>query len=286
MSNIDQFESIFRSAVKDVFTYEPKPIQRILVITDMEAEAATAFSNRIQDYLAVLNKIDNPSWQTLTGDQFLTIREMLTRIEDYKPDLICTYRNLHSKAWQYPHSLGTHLDVLLQDIDTPVLVMPHPDADYQAEHALNQTRTVMVVTDHLSDQHELVNYGTALTKKSGTLILSHIEDEQIFERYMNAISKIDTIETDNARERLLEQLLKEPTDYIQSCKQGLGQAGINVSVESLVAFGQSLNEYKQHIESKQLDLLVMNAKDDDQLAMHGMAYPLAVELRQIPLLII
>ena len=30
----------------------------------------------------------------------------------------------------------------------------------------------------------------------------------------------------------------------------------------------------------------MNTKDDDQLAMHGLAYPLAVELRDIPLLML
>ena len=35
-----------------------------------------------------------------------------------------------------------------------------------------------------------------------------------------------------------------------------------------------------------VDLLVMNTKDEDQLAMHGLAYPLAVELRQIPLLML
>ena len=35
-----------------------------------------------------------------------------------------------------------------------------------------------------------------------------------------------------------------------------------------------------------IDLLVMHTKDEDQLAMHGLAYPLAIELRDIPLLLI
>jgi hypothetical protein len=30
----------------------------------------------------------------------------------------------------------------------------------------------------------------------------------------------------------------------------------------------------------------MNTKDEDQLAMHGLAYPLAIELRTIPLLML
>ena len=34
------------------------------------------------------------------------------------------------------------------------------------------------------------------------------------------------------------------------------------------------------------DLLVMHAKEEDQMAMHGMAHPLAVELRSVPLLLL
>ena len=40
------------------------------------------------------------------------------------------------------------------------------------------------------------------------------------------------------------------------------------------------------IEDDHVDLLVMHAKEDDQMAMHGMAHPLAVELRSIPLLLL
>ena len=36
----------------------------------------------------------------------------------------------------------------------------------------------------------------------------------------------------------------------------------------------------------EIDLLVFNTKDDDQLAMHGLAYPLAVEVRGIPILML
>jgi hypothetical protein len=35
-----------------------------------------------------------------------------------------------------------------------------------------------------------------------------------------------------------------------------------------------------------VDLLVMNTKDEDHSAMHGLAYPLAVELRGTPLLML
>ena len=44
--------------------------------------------------------------------------------------------------------------------------------------------------------------------------------------------------------------------------------------------------YRRLIEQHEVDLLVLNTKDEDQLAMRGIAYALAVELRQTPLLML
>jgi hypothetical protein len=35
-----------------------------------------------------------------------------------------------------------------------------------------------------------------------------------------------------------------------------------------------------------VELLVINTKDDDQLAMHGLSHPLAIELSDLPLLLL
>ena len=87
-----------------------------------------------------------------------------------------------------------------------------------------------------------------------------------------------------SREAILHQLLKEPGDYIESCRAALAPTGI--SVEPWVVLGHHLREHLAVVEREQVDLLVMNTKDEDQLAMHGLAYPLAVELRGIPLLML
>jgi tRNA isopentenyl-2-thiomethyl-A-37 hydroxylase MiaE len=113
-----------------------------------------------------------------------------------------------------------------------------------------------------------------------------VENEYIFERYIEAIGKIDTIDTDTARTRLSEQLLKEPEDYFLTCKEILQEHGISLDVRSMVRFGDGLQEYRRQIESQKLDLLVMHAKDENQQAMNSVSYPLAVELRQIPLLVV
>ena len=53
--------------------------------------------------------------------------------------------------------------------------------------------------------------------------LTHVEDQLTFDRYIEVISKIPTIDTDEARESMHEQLLKEARDYIEGCAEALRQ---------------------------------------------------------------
>jgi len=144
----------------------------------------------------------------------------------------------------------------------------------------------MAIASHLTGDHVLVNTAVRFTEENQTLWLTHIEDKATFDRYMDVISKISTIETDEAHKDVLGQLMKEPQDYIEDCVDVLREAGVLLQVQPLVTFGHHLSEYKQLIERHEVDLLVLNTKDEHQLAMHGMAYALAVELRQIPLLML
>ena len=50
--------------------------------------------------------------------------------------------------------------------------------------------------------------------------------------------------------------------------------------------GHHLRQYRELIEEHGIELLVINTKDDDQLAMHGMAYSLSVEMAEVPLLLL
>jgi len=59
-----------------------------------------------------------------------------------------------------------------------------------------------------------------------------------------------------------------------------------MDVESTVAMGHVLSLYQSLIIDHEIDLLVMNTKDEGQLAMHGTAYSLSVELEEIPLLLL
>ena len=258
----------------------------MLVVTDRRGKDASAFDQTVRDFLGVLRAPATPAWTLVTGDEFDTLRGLLAIVDRARPDLVCTYRHLHSRQWEDPYTLGDYVEVLTQAAAVPILVLPHPEARRVATHAIKNTDTVMAITDHLTGNHHLINYAVRFTEPGGTLYLAHVEDEATFERYIGVISRISEINTDVAREHIGSRLLKEPRDFIDSCRKILGQADVKVDIKSIVTLGHRLKEYRTLIEQHEVDLLVFDTKDEDQLAMHGLSYPLAVELRQIPLLML
>ncbi len=285
MTKLDQFESVFKSADKAVYSYDRPALDRVLVITDLKEADAAELARRVRSFLSA---VDEPGtrWDTLGEDGFASVKALLESIEERKPDLIVTYRHLHSEAWQWPHSLGEYLDVMTQATSVPVLVLPHPDADRALPHSIKDTDRVMAITNHLTGDNRLVNMALSFTAPGGTCWLTHVESQPEFERYMDAVSKIPAIDTDVARESLAEQLLKEPRDFIAACRAEIDAQDLPIRIEEVVAMGRRVDEYGELIARREIDLLVLHTKDDDQLAMHGATYALAVELRGIALLML
>jgi tetratricopeptide (TPR) repeat protein len=286
MSKVDQFESVFRSALHDVFDYAAIKFKKILIISDLENAECSKFEETIKVFSKKLDIASDVSWLSLKKDDYDNSQKLLDKIATLDPDLIFTYRNLRSSAWQYCHSLGEYLDVLIQKTDIPVVVVPHPLEKDIKDYVLKNTDKVMAVTDHLSADNDLVNYAVQFTEKQGELYLMHIEDANTFDYYMNVISKISTIDTNDAQDEISKQLLKAPKDYINSVKSILQQEKLSISIHDIIGFGHHLTEYRKYIDEYNIDLLVLNTKDKEQMAMHGLAYPLVVELRSIPLLLI
>lgn len=286
MTKIDQFESVFKAAAKPAYNHTPVDLRKVVVVTDLSKDDTAALTNGVRGFLHVLEQRGPTEWLSLAAGDFSGIQDLLDILERQKPDLVCTYRHLQSGSWQWTHSLGETLDVLTQRSPYPILVIPHPSSDRALQHALENTDTVMAITDHLSGDDRLVNFAAALVPRDGTLYLTHIEDENTFLRYAEIISKISELDTETATEEIRKRLLLEPREYVQSCREILEQRGAQLTIDEIVTMGHRLSDYIQLVESKRVDLIVMNTKDKDQDAMHGMAYPLAVELRQIPLLML
>ena len=286
MSTLDQFESVFNAASREVFARQPVAIDRVLLVHDLTEPKRDDFLYLTKSFLSVLEARGKPDWELFGGDSPFGIREVLEAVEQAKPDLVVTYRDLHGAAGEWPQSLGRHVDVLTQATMTPVLVLPCPEKGNMPGHALQNTDRVMAVTDHLAGDHRLVSYAAHFTRDGETLFLSHVEDDTVFERYISAIGKIPDLDTEIAREEIKVRLLEDPIEYIESCRTGLAREGSQIKVESRVKLGHLLADYRELVEENEINLLVMYTKDEEQLAMHGIAYPLAVELRSTPLLML
>lgn len=287
MTRIDQFESVFKAAARDVYEPHHHDIKNVLLVSDLPEKDAWLYAAGIKRFLAAVDPDGAVHWASAHEDRGRTVGELLEVVEQEKPDLICTYRSLYSEGWRWPFSLGEHLDVLTQAVDTPVLVMPRPDQSSYWQQEPAGTARVMAMTDHLDGDDRLVDWAVQCTAAAGTLFLAHIEDERTFRRYLDdVIAKIPEIDTDLAEDLIGRRLLKGPADYIESVGEALREAGLKIQIESLVSFGRHLKTVEDMVTDKAVDLVVMETKDDDQLAMHGLAYPLAVELRSVPLLMI
>ncbi len=280
---VDEFESIFKRADKARFQYDRPNIKCITLVTDLGHDDTAALLQRVQQFLAVLQP-HNPEWHTLADGDYDRKSDLLDKLARQQPDLIVTSRNLRQSDKNTPHSLGVYLDTLTQATPTPVLVLP--DEKHRREGGMTETANVMVATDHLAGDARLINHAIRFTNAAGNLHLCHVEDDAVFAYYLDAISKIPAINTDAAEEALREQLLKQPADYIAHCIEVLQSYGLTVKLHARVLMGHRLRDYRSLIDQHRIDLLVLNTKDQDQQAMHGLAYPIAVEFRDIPLLML
>lgn len=255
----------------------------MVLVTDLDSPGGEALLEVVRKFLAVLDS-DHPDWLTLNEGDYHRPAELLDKVDRSDSDLIVTYRNLKQIDKATPHSLGVYLDTLTQATAVPVLVLP--DGHFGDDPAPNDASTVLVVTDHLAGDHRLINCAVRLTRKNGRLHLCHVEDDAAFGYYMEAVERIPTINTGTAEEGLRQQLLKQPADYINNCIEVLKAQGITTQLTPHVLMGHRLQDYRRLVDECQCDLVVLNTKDEDQLAMHGLAYPIAVEFRDVPLLML
>ena len=154
MTSIDQFESRFRGAAKDVYRYRERTIDHVVVFTDLSPEQTAAYGKQVQMALRMLPASEARSWRFVPGSECASIGDVLALVETTAPDLIVAYRNLHSSAWRWQHSLSDHIEVLTQATEVPVLLLPRPDAGgtWAPPTIADTDHCVMALTDHLAGQ--------------------------------------------------------------------------------------------------------------------------------------
>ncbi len=285
MHKLDEFESLFRSAVKDVFNYAAPDLKRVLIVSDLPGAETEALQKRVEHFLRTIDESHDLIWQAIGLADWVSVEGLLQKVQSLAPDLIVTYRHLGDPHTDVPHTLGSAVDVLTQATSTPVLLLPPPQRE-DFDQLLTGTHKVMVVTDHITGDDGLVNWGVHFTNKQGTLYLAHVEDDTELERYLEVIDKLRSLDSNAARKDLPEKLLSIPREYIGTIADVLAKHQIEETVVPLVVLGHALGYYKRLMTENDIDLLVLNTKDAQQQAMHAMAHALAVEIRHAPLLLL
>lgn len=278
---LDEIESAFRSAVKDRFHFEKPTLTSALLLTDLDREASEALRGRVERMLASAHG-DAVEWATAELDE---LGDLFALLEEQSPDLIVCYRHVLSSGKGLVHSLGSVVDTVTQATHIPVLLVPSPESG-AFESLPDHLDAVLVVTDHITGDDRLVSWGAFMCAENGTLYLAHIEDEDIYRRYIDVIGKVPGLDTELAADKIREKLLRLPADYIAGVAEVLEKGGVHEQVVPLVRLGHPLGDYKTLLEEHEIDLLVVNSKDERQLAMAQMAYAIAVEIRERPLLLL
>ncbi len=279
---IDQFQSQFNSALKERYLYSEPVIEKVVLITDLEEDESGQLA---QICRRLLPSWALPDWTILSKHSYSSVRELLDKINAAAPDLIVCQRNIKTADANLVYGLSDYADAITQVTSSPVLLLPNFSVA-ELGSKLNAVTDIMVQTNHLTGDAQLISWGSAFARPKGKLTLTHIEDDKIFNYYIDAISKISEIDTDVARDRLRAELIKLPTDYINDAKQVLHSQFSEMVVEGIVKLGHALDDYKGLLDRQKVDLLIINTKVDGQLAMSGRAYALAVELKTLPLLLL
>ena len=274
---------MFRRAEREPYVYADVPLDSVVLVTDQPSDQTESLRTQLASFLPRLAAAGD--WQTCGAGDFSNVQELLDHVERLQPDLVVTYRHLFEESIVPQHSLGVYLDVLTQVLDAPVLVLPGTAVD-PAPLDREPGKCVMAVTDHIAGDDRLINFASAVTPAEGEMWLCHVEDDAVFSRYMQAIERIPEIDTDQARRLIDQQLLKDAGDFMETCRGELQKQRPDVTFHVNISRGHRLTQYRNLVESHQVDVLVVNTKDEDQLAMHGMAYALSVELIDRTLLLL
>lgn len=277
---LDDFESVFRSALKPSFVRERVLLEQVVHISDQGPAERDAEAQRVREFLSALDDGDHGAMLSLGRSDWSSAQELIDKIEALTPQLIVCQRHLGDPDSDLAYTLGSVVDILTQATSVPVLLLPTPGSP------LRSSERTMVVTDHLTQDAHLVSWGVHMTPDHGVLFLAHIEDEEHFEHFAHALRRVPGVDTDPTLARLKDKLLTLPTDYVHAVQKTLQEENVQETVVPVVHFGDPLKLYPKLVVEHQIGLLICNTKDAGQSAMAGFAHALAVSMRTLPLLLV
>ncbi|MEO1437584.1 MAG: hypothetical protein AAFV80_18745, partial [Bacteroidota bacterium] len=278
LKGLDHFESIFKRAIRHRFEFKAIRLSKMLLLIDsdqdqdLKDELKQQIFNTLETDFVLESLVvqDFSDWQALES-------AILTR----KPDLIIAERLLKENDKSFQHSLGVYLEAITQRINIPLLVLP-VDQAFQ----LRPEGEILVGTGHQYVDDSLIHFAAYFAQGSAKLRIVHVEDIDTFNYYLDAIERIPELHSSIVRETLMEELKNRPIHYFEQVKRALGEANHPTEVEIFSEAGRVIEVYRELITHHPVDLIIFEADDDSQLAMHSVGYSIAIEFQNIPVLLV
>ena len=152
---IEKFESRFKSAYKEPYTYEDIELSKIAVISKEDSTRA----EQIQKISSKLmpKYLEQYQWSFICENNFGSVKEALAKLEEQKPDLIIMERNIKVSEESLVYGLSPYVETITQVTTTPVLILPNMDLE-QLSKRIKNCDCVMAETDRLTGDSRLINW--------------------------------------------------------------------------------------------------------------------------------
>jgi hypothetical protein len=286
---IDEFESQFIRSTREPFKFHSPEISTVAVVSDSPQSGAAqvlAASTSLLSDTPVLGKASSKvSWQLIHGELYDSVRALLNIIEDVKPDVIFVERHLKTKIEDRVIGLSNYIDALTQSCITPLVILPECE-DSNMANVVRPAKEILVDSKQLVGNHNLINWALRFVVPDTKLFLSHIEDDRDFAHYINVISRIPELDTDLAEKAIRGTLLKIPEDFIDRVRSGVEKLSSDISVKGIIRLGHSIADHLDIIQKHKIDLLVVPGASQERRMLSETTYGLAMECREIPILVV
>lgn len=315
-SHLDEFESVFRSAVRPHVEVQPLAFERLLVVVDAEGDEAKSagvltcaadLADRFRvecrlvapvprrrreqqpdtthaeaELKAALEKVESVRPGQVSGEVLVgsPARVILEQVAASSPSLIIM-PSLFGEADVELESftLGSVADRVLATVREPILLI-----EGAVENPSALWTDMLVYVEDAETSVGCLSAAVKLAEKGARTTLLHVLDQGLLATMRHGIELASELESDKALAAIQRSLTTDMEHYLSGAAQALIRTGHKT--EFAIEVGDPIETTRDHITSGGYKLLVCNSVAPDQKLIDSVAYNLAAYLREIPLLLV
>lgn len=314
-SVVEEFESVFKAAVRPGISIEPLALQRLLVVLDVDGcpgklqaltDCAVSMAARYQlEVLMIVPLIpgradESPRRErahrlladvarrmgqlgvTRLTQQLLCVpphTAILEAVASFSPSMVVMSTLFGENVEDLEHfTLGATADRVLSSLREPILLI-----EGEIDSLDRVWSDMLVLLESTERSSPCLGAVRALAQEGSRLHLLHVIDQMWLERLQQALEMAATVPGEHTEQALLRSLRGRMERYLDVATEELTAVGYQVSREILVA--DPVECVRDQIEKLRPGLLVCNSVAPDRKLIDSVAYNLAAYVREVPLLL-